>query len=134
MKLSSRLSWRVAIMALAFASFCFAQKDPGVRGGPPGAGGPPQGLAQNERALLEAELRTTCFFHFSFLTISIYGRVLPQSRVEPCATPAGWARLTPRSSGGRGGRSFVTIGPGEPGLLPPFVAWKTGVSRCVFCS
>jgi hypothetical protein len=40
MKLSSRLSCRHAIVALAFASFCFAQKDPGVRGGPPGAGGP----------------------------------------------------------------------------------------------
>jgi hypothetical protein len=59
MKLSSRLSYRHAIVALAFASFCFAQKDPGVRGGPPGAGGPLPGLTQNELALfLEGKLRT----------------------------------------------------------------------------
>jgi hypothetical protein len=47
-------------MALAFASFCLAQRDPGVRGGSAGAGAPLPGLSQNELALfLEGKLRTT---------------------------------------------------------------------------
>src|SRR5215475_7098587 len=59
MRFNSRLSWRVAIVTLAFASSCFAQRDPGVRGGPPGAGAPLPGLTQNEMALfLEGKLRT----------------------------------------------------------------------------
>jgi hypothetical protein len=42
------------------ATLCFAQKDPGVRGGPPGAPGPLSGLTQNELALfIEGKLRTT---------------------------------------------------------------------------
>lgn len=60
MILSLRLSLRAAIMAIAFASLCLAQKDPGVRGGPPGAGGPMPGLSPNELALfIEGKLRTT---------------------------------------------------------------------------
>jgi hypothetical protein len=47
-------------VAITFASFCFAQKDPGVRGGLPGAGKPLPGLKQNELALFfEGKLRTT---------------------------------------------------------------------------
>ena len=60
MKLSFRLSWRYAIVSLCFGSICFAQRDPGVRGGPPGAGGSVPGLTQNELALfIEGKLRTT---------------------------------------------------------------------------
>jgi hypothetical protein len=59
MILDSRLTCRAAMVALAFACLCFAQKDPGVRGGPPGAGGPIPGLRLNELALfLEGKLRT----------------------------------------------------------------------------
>src|ERR1044071_4364789 len=47
-----------AILIAAFA--CIAQKDPGVRGGPPGAGNPIAGLTQNELALFsEGKLRMT---------------------------------------------------------------------------
>ena len=60
MKLSFQLSWRYAIVSLCFGSICFAQRDPGVRGGPLGAGGPVPGLTQNELALfIEGKLRTT---------------------------------------------------------------------------
>jgi len=49
-----------AIVALSLVSLCFAQKDPGVRGGPAGAGGPMPGLSPNELALfIEGKLRTT---------------------------------------------------------------------------
>jgi hypothetical protein len=50
---------RAAIVALAFASLCFAQKDPGVRGGAPGAGGPIKGLKTNELALFTEGIRRT---------------------------------------------------------------------------
>src|SRR5229473_4986505 len=54
-----RLSQRAATIAIAFASLCLAQKDPGVRGGPPGAGGPIAGLKVNELALFtEGKART----------------------------------------------------------------------------
>lgn len=56
---SSRLSRRSAITALSFATLCLAQKDPGVRGGPPGAGGPLAKLTVNELALFnEGKART----------------------------------------------------------------------------
>jgi mono/diheme cytochrome c family protein len=38
-------------MWLSFGAVCLAQRDPGVRGGPPGAGGPISGLQVNEHAL-----------------------------------------------------------------------------------
>jgi CxxC motif-containing protein (DUF1111 family) len=51
---------RFAMVALGSALACLAQKDPGVRGGPPGAGGPIPGLQGNELALfIEGKLRTT---------------------------------------------------------------------------
>ena len=63
---SFRLAQRAAIMALSFASLCLAQKDPGVRGGLPGAGGPIAGLKINELALFNegkkrtAQLESVC--------------------------------------------------------------------------
>ena len=59
MTLTSRLTQRSAVVALVFASVCLAQKDPGVRGGPPGAGGPIGGLTANERALFDEGIRRT---------------------------------------------------------------------------
>jgi CxxC motif-containing protein (DUF1111 family) len=60
MTFSSRFSRRAAFVTLSFTFLCLAQKDPGVRGGPPGAGGPIQGLNINELALFnEGKLRTT---------------------------------------------------------------------------
>src|SRR5260221_115969 len=57
---SFRLAQRAAIMALSFASLGLAQKDPGVRGGLPGGGGPVAGLTLNELALFnEGKKRTT---------------------------------------------------------------------------
>ena len=57
---SSRLWRRCALVALSCSFLCFAQKDPGVRGGPPGAGGPIPGLQQNELLLFnEGRARTT---------------------------------------------------------------------------
>jgi len=48
------------LAVLLFVSICNAQKDPGVRGGPAGAGGPIAGLTANELALFnEGKLRTT---------------------------------------------------------------------------
>src|SRR5215831_6313226 len=48
------------VVALCFTSFCFGQKDSGVRGGPPGAGGHLPNLTANELALFfEGKLRTT---------------------------------------------------------------------------
>ena len=44
MTFTSRFSRRAALVTLSFTFLCLAQKDPGVRGGPPGAGGPIQGL------------------------------------------------------------------------------------------
>jgi hypothetical protein len=59
MRLITQLS-RSAILAISISVFCLAQKDPGVRGGPPGAGGPIAGLKANELALFnEGKLRTT---------------------------------------------------------------------------
>ena len=47
------------ILVIAFACACFGQKDPGVRGGPPGAGGPLLKLTDNELALfVEGKQRT----------------------------------------------------------------------------
>jgi mono/diheme cytochrome c family protein len=47
-------------MASSYVFLCLAQKDPGVRGGPAGAGGPIPGLKLNELALFtEGKLRTT---------------------------------------------------------------------------
>ena len=58
MTINSRLS-RSAIVILSFNILCLAQKDPGVRGGPPGAGGPIAGLQVNELALFnEGRART----------------------------------------------------------------------------
>ncbi len=55
-----RISRRAAIVTLSLTCVCLAQKDPGVRGGPPGAGGPIPGLQVNELALFnEGTLRTT---------------------------------------------------------------------------
>ena len=60
MKFSSRLSRRFALVTLSCTVLCLAQKDPGVRGGPPGAGGPIPGLKTNELALFnEGKLRMT---------------------------------------------------------------------------
>src|SRR5579871_1011421 len=54
-----RRSHFFAIM-VGFASFCSARSDPGVRGGPAGAGGPIKGLTANELALFkEGLIRTT---------------------------------------------------------------------------
>ncbi len=51
---------RLTIMTVSFAFVALAQKDPGVRGGPPGAGGPIPGLKPNELALfIEGKARTT---------------------------------------------------------------------------
>jgi hypothetical protein len=48
------------VISLSFASLCLAQKDPGIRGGPPGAGKPLSGLTANELALFkEGKLRMT---------------------------------------------------------------------------
>ena len=60
MKFYSCGLYRVMTVAFLFVSFCAAQKDPGVRGGPPGAGGPLPGLNQNELALfMEGRARST---------------------------------------------------------------------------
>jgi mono/diheme cytochrome c family protein len=60
MLFSSRLSRRAALLALSCTVLCFAQKDPGVRKGPPGAGGPIKGLQTNELLLFnEGKARTT---------------------------------------------------------------------------
>ena len=60
MQLGSSVLRRCAIAGLGIASLCFAQKDPGVRGGKPGAGGPISGLTDNELALFyEGIARTT---------------------------------------------------------------------------
>ena len=57
---SVRIPRRFAIVTLSCTFLCFAQKDPGVRGGPPGAGGPIPGLTDNELALFnEGKLRMT---------------------------------------------------------------------------
>ncbi len=50
----------VVVLSMTLSSLCLAQKDPGVRGGPPGAGGPVNGLQVNELALfLEGLKRVT---------------------------------------------------------------------------
>src|SRR5260370_15128753 len=60
MTLNSRFSQRAALVTLLFTFSCFGQKDPGVRKGPAGAGGPLPGLNINELALFnEGKLRTT---------------------------------------------------------------------------
>jgi Di-haem oxidoreductase, putative peroxidase len=60
MKSETRISWRCAITALSLVSLCMGQRDPGVRGGAPNAGGPLPWLTQNELALFfEGKLRST---------------------------------------------------------------------------
>ena len=60
MTFDKQLLLRFGILALAFTSVCLAQKDPGVRGGPPGAGAALPNLTANEQALFkEGKLRTT---------------------------------------------------------------------------
>jgi hypothetical protein len=55
-----RPHYRAAFATFFFTFLCTAQKDPGVRGGTPGAGGPIPGLKPNELALFnEGKLRTT---------------------------------------------------------------------------
>ena len=50
----------VALGVVMLAPSCFGQQDPGVRGGPPGAGDPVPGISDNERALFrEGRLRAT---------------------------------------------------------------------------
>ena len=44
-------AWRRVLLAITLILPCFAQKDPGVRGGAPGAGGPLAGLTTTELAL-----------------------------------------------------------------------------------
>ena len=51
MTFSSRFLQRAVLAGISFSLLCLAQKDPGVRGGPPGAGGPISGLQVNELAL-----------------------------------------------------------------------------------
>ncbi|MBZ5594836.1 MAG: thiol oxidoreductase [Acidobacteriia bacterium] len=60
MILSSRHTRRAAMVTISFSFLCFAQKDPGVRGGQAGAGGPISGLQDNELVLFtEGRARTT---------------------------------------------------------------------------
>ena len=60
MPFHSPLSRCLVLAAFAGVSLCIAQKDPGVRGGPPGAGGPIAGLKPNELALfVEGRRRMT---------------------------------------------------------------------------
>jgi CxxC motif-containing protein (DUF1111 family) len=60
MVLRGQVSIQAGALMLLAAGQCLAQRDPGVRGGPPGAGGPLPGLTQNELALfVEGRLRTT---------------------------------------------------------------------------
>jgi CxxC motif-containing protein (DUF1111 family) len=57
---NTRFARRFVILALAFAPLGLAQKDPGVRGGPAGAGAPMPHLTPNELALFnEGKLRMT---------------------------------------------------------------------------
>lgn len=59
MTISQRVLRHTAILAISCACVCSGQKDPGVRGGPPGAGGPVPKLTNNELALFsEGRLRT----------------------------------------------------------------------------
>src|SRR5712692_6818145 len=59
MAIKALVTRSIATVAAALFSLCFAQKDPGIRGGPPGAGGPLAGLQVNELALFkEGKLRT----------------------------------------------------------------------------
>ena len=51
MTLKLSFSRRAALLTIPFTVLCLAQKDPGVRGGSPGAGGPIKGLQPNELAL-----------------------------------------------------------------------------------
>jgi CxxC motif-containing protein (DUF1111 family) len=51
MILKLSFSRRVALITIPFTVLCLAQKDPGVRKGPAGAGGPIKGLQVNELAL-----------------------------------------------------------------------------------
>jgi CxxC motif-containing protein (DUF1111 family) len=60
MILGVQVSRQSAALMLLAAGLCLAQKDPGVREGAPGAGGPLSGLKANELALFdEGKLRTT---------------------------------------------------------------------------
>jgi CxxC motif-containing protein (DUF1111 family) len=59
MKLNLRLSRRSALFIFSGACLCLAQKDPGVRGGPAGAGGPINGLTPNEMLLFTEGIQRT---------------------------------------------------------------------------
>jgi CxxC motif-containing protein (DUF1111 family) len=60
MIINLRIVRSAAFGMLSLACLCFAQKDPGVRGGLPGAGDPIVGLTQNELALfVEGKARVT---------------------------------------------------------------------------
>jgi hypothetical protein len=60
MRIGYRAPWCAPFVALLLHTIVFAQRDPGVRGGPPGAGGPIPGLSANELALFnEGRLRMT---------------------------------------------------------------------------
>jgi CxxC motif-containing protein (DUF1111 family) len=60
MRISFRTPWRAPLAALLFHTISLAQHDPGVRGGPPGAGGAVAGLTVNEQSLFtEGRLRMT---------------------------------------------------------------------------
>jgi CxxC motif-containing protein (DUF1111 family) len=47
---------RISLLLLVVASSCFAQKDPGVRKGPPGAGSPLPGLSAIEQSMFDEGL------------------------------------------------------------------------------
>ena len=56
---SSRCTPLLVSAVLTCVSVCVAQKDPGVRGGPPAAGGPVKGLTANELALFQEGIKRT---------------------------------------------------------------------------
>lgn len=59
MRIALRSLCSVTIAVYCFGSLCFAQKDPGVRPGAPGAGGPISGLSLTELALFTEGLKRT---------------------------------------------------------------------------
>ena len=56
---SSRCTPLLVSAVLTCVSVCVAQKDPGVRGGPPAAGGHVKGLTDNELALFQEGIKRT---------------------------------------------------------------------------
>ena len=90
---SSRLAQRAAIMAFSFASLCLAQKDPGVRGGPPGAGGPIAGLTLNELALFNEGKARTVQLEAACCAISSHGRPFCKPFLQPRVQTGGCSSL-----------------------------------------